>query len=101
MQAKTKRKAKGLGDIVESITEVIKIKKCKGCENRKQWLNVHFPFNRPNILTAEQKVLIETEPLQVYNEAFNSDVTDESFNGGVKKAILKKLNKLAEYDNED
>lgn len=99
MQTKTKRKAKGLGDIVESITEVIQIKKCKGCENRKQWLNVHFPFNRPTVLTEAQKELIESNPLQVYNEAFNSDVTDESFTGGVKKAILKKLNKLAEYDS--
>lgn len=99
MQTKTKRKAKGLGDIVESIIEVTNIKKCQGCENRKQWLNIHFPFNKPNILTDEQIAQIETDPLQVYNDAFNSDIQIESFTGGVKKAILKKLNKLAEYEN--
>ena len=99
MQDKPKRKSKGIGDVIETITEAVGIKKCNGCENRKQWLNLHFPFYTPKILTDEQKEQIEKEPLEVYNEAFNANLLKEHFTGAVKDKVIKKLKKLSEYEN--
>ena len=60
-----KRKSKGLGDTIESITEVTGIKAgvealskaldwdC-GCDQRKEKLNALFPYKKPNCLTEEE-----------------------------------------------
>jgi hypothetical protein len=93
------KKAKGLGDVISSVTKAIGIEECEGCKKRKDYLNVNFAFNKPKPLTDEQRLRIESEPLQVYNEAFNQDIQPEQFNGGVQKAILKKLKQLQDYEN--
>lgn len=59
------RKPKGLGDIVESVTEATGIKAAVewfseatgvdcGCEARKQKLNRIFPINNPECLTKQE-----------------------------------------------
>lgn len=92
------KKIKGAGDLVKVVTNAVGIEQCNGCKERQNWLNVNFAFNKPKPLTEEQKKRIETEPLQVYNEAFNMNIEEEMFKDGVKKAILKKLNKLKDYE---
>ena len=93
------KKIKGLGDVVKTITDAVGIEQCPKCKQKQSWLNVNFAFNKPRMLTNEQKLRIETEPLEVYNEAFSQDVQPEQFTGGVQKAILKKLNQLLNYEN--
>ena len=93
------KKIKGAGDLIKVVTDAVGIEQCNGCKNRQDWLNVNFAFQKPTPLTEEQKQRIETEPLQVYNEAFNMNIEDKIFKDGVKKAILKKLNKLKDYGN--
>jgi hypothetical protein len=93
------KKVKGVGDLISNITEAIGIEECKGCENKKHWLNINFPFHKPTPLTLGQKERIETEPLKVYNEAFGTDIDNEHFKGGVKASIIKKLTKLSNYEN--
>lgn len=87
-------KKKGVGDLIKEITDAVGIKQCQGCKDRQNELNVLFPFNKPKPLTDEQKLRVETEPLKVYNEAFNQNLTEDAFIGGTKIAVLKKLNKL-------
>jgi hypothetical protein len=93
------KKVKGLGDAISVVTKAIGIEECEGCKKRKDYLNVNFAFNKPKPLTDEQKLRVESEPLQVYNEAFNQEVQPEQFTGGVQKAIIKKLNQLLNYEN--
>jgi hypothetical protein len=93
------KKAKGIGDVISSVTKAIGIEECDGCKKRKDYLNVNFAFNKPKPLTDEQMLRIESDPLQVYNEAFNQEVQPEQFTGGVQKAILKKLKQLQDYEN--
>jgi hypothetical protein len=38
------RDLRGLGDAVEAVTEVLAIKKCSACEERRKKLNQMFPF---------------------------------------------------------
>lgn len=92
-------KAKGLGDVIKAVTDAAGIEQCEGCKKRQDWLNVNFAFNKPKPLTKAQLLIIESEPLKVYNEAFNQEVQPEQFTGGVKKAILKKLKQLQDYEN--
>jgi hypothetical protein len=92
------KKIKGAGDLVKVVTDAVGIEQCPTCKKNQSWLNVNFAFNKPKPLTEEQKQRIETEPLQVYNEAFNMNIEEEMFKDGVKKAILKKLNKLKDYE---
>lgn len=92
-------KKKGLGDVIKAVTDAVGIEQCEGCKKRQDWLNVNFAFNKPKPLTEAQLLIIESEPLQVYNEAFNQEVQPEQFTGGVKKAILKKLKQLQDYEN--
>ena len=64
----TKKKAQGLGDTIEQITEVTGIKKLVnfiagedcGCDARKEKLNEWFPYRKPECLTeAEFNYLTE------------------------------------------
>jgi hypothetical protein len=93
------KKAKGIGDVVKIVTDAVGIEQCPTCKKNQSWLNVNFVFNKPKPLIDEQRLRIESEPLQVYNEAFNQEVQPEQFTGGVKKAILKKLKQLQDYEN--
>jgi hypothetical protein len=36
----------GLGDVIKRITGAARIKPCKGCERRAEFLNRHFPLRR-------------------------------------------------------
>ena len=77
--ARTKKKPKGLGDVIENITETTGIKKVVkaiagddcGCEERKKKLNDLFPFGKRIIqcATDEQKAYLEAlfskEPTQL------------------------------------
>ena len=92
-------KKKGLGDIVKAVTKAIGIEDCEGCKKRKDWLNVNFAFGKPLPLTNEQRLRIDKEPREVYNECFGTNIAEEQFIGGVETSILKKLNKLKDYEN--
>ena len=68
-----KRKAKGLGDTIEQITEATGIKKLVkfvagedcGCDERKKKLNEWFPYRQPECLTEEEyNWLAETRILE-------------------------------------
>ena len=60
--AKTRKKAQGLGDTIEQITEATGIKKLVefiagedcGCSERKAKLNAMFPYNKPECLTEDE-----------------------------------------------
>ena len=61
-KTRTPRKAQGLGDTIEQITEVTGIKKLVnfiagedcGCDARKEKLNEWFPYRKPECLTEEE-----------------------------------------------
>jgi hypothetical protein len=82
-KTRTPRKAKGLGDTIEQITEATGIKKLVefiagedcGCEERKQKLNEWFPYRKPECLTEDEyNWLTETRILE--RETFKpSEVT--------------------------
>jgi hypothetical protein len=77
---KRERKPKGLGDVVESITQATGIDKVAkailgddcGCEERKEKLNQLFPFGKRvrQCLTDEQRqyltTFFKTQPTQIY-----------------------------------
>jgi hypothetical protein len=71
--AKGRKKAQGLGDTIEQITEITGIKKLVkfvagedcGCDERKQKLNELFPYRNTNCLTEEEyNWLTETRILE-------------------------------------
>ena len=81
----------------------------KTTPNKKQeqeWLKENFWPNTPRLLTEKEKGIVlsektnDSEILKVYNDAFNQELTQESFVDGVKEAVVKKLNKLAGYKIE-
>ena len=108
-------KAKGLGDVISVVTKAIGIEECEGCKKRKDYLNINFAFNKPKPLSKIQRQALEEEGtkiiidgtevdvipdyLSIYNDCFNQEVQPEQFTGGVKKAILKKLKQLQDYEN--
>lgn len=108
-------KKKGLGDVIKSVTDAVGIEQCEGCKKNQSWLNVNFAFNKPKPLTKAQRMAlneigttiiidgkeVEMIPdyLKIYNDCFNQEVQPEQFTGGVKKAILKKLKQLQDYEN--
>lgn len=94
-----KKKQSGLGDTISAVTKFIGVKECNGCKERQSWLNVNFAFNKPKPLTEEQKARIETEPVEVFNEAFGMELKEEHLTEGVRKSINKKLLKLLNYEN--
>ena len=72
-KTRTPRKAKGLGDTIEQITEATGIKKLVkfvagedcGCDERKKKLNEWFPYRQPECLTEEEyNWLTETRILE-------------------------------------
>jgi len=48
---------------------------------------------------ANLKDLEDEEVLKIYNDAFNTDLILEHYNGGVKDAIINSLLKLSTYKN--
>ena len=101
--AKVKR-SNGLGDIVTKFTEAIGIEPCAGCTGRKAILNDWFPFKNVIELTDEQKKSVanikdleDSEVVDIYNDAFNTNLVIEHYNGGVKLAVINSLLKLSSY----
>ncbi|MFZ2432492.1 MAG: hypothetical protein WAW57_15240 [Lutibacter sp.] len=94
-EAKRKR-ASGVGDVIAKATSIIGIVPCEDCEKRKDWLNVNFPFNKPNPLTELQKesVVKDENIIEIYNDAFNTDIENPTIN--VLNAMRNKILKLSE-----
>lgn len=99
-----KRKSKGLGDTIESITEATGIKAgvealskaldwdC-GCDQRKEKLNALFPYRKPNCLNEEDynylkdffltnqnqlSLKVQRELQAIYLGVFNTPFVDSS-----------------------
>lgn len=93
MAKQTTKKAQGLGDTIEQITEATGIKKLVkfiagedcGCEERKKKLNELFPYRTPKCLTEDEYTYLsesqvlnkqtlkpseQDEILKVYNRIF-------------------------------
>jgi len=111
------KKAQGLGDTIEQITEVTGIKKAVkwifgegcGCEERQQWLNKRFPYveqlteaefdylkdfysKNPNKVTSvEQRELIT-----IYNRVYHDKAQPTSCGPCFLNGVYQKLGKLYE-----
>ena len=70
MQTKTKRKPKGIGDTIASITSAIGIEPCEGCDKRKDALNNLMPFTR-NQLTENDIEFIHNVNLELESDKNN------------------------------
>lgn len=109
-QIKTKgmakvKKSHGFGDTIAKFTEAIGIEPCAGCTGRKAVLNDWFPYKNVVELTDDQKASVanikeleDEEVLSIYNDAFNTDLIMEHYNGGVKDAVINSLLKLSSYE---
>lgn len=105
-------KAKGLGDVIESVTAAIGLQPCEGCTKRKDWLNVVFPFHRVRKLTQieieDYKALPATIQeyteldfnilYQIYNQAWNTAVNYCKPCSGMNAIVFDKVRKL--YNNQ-
>ena len=111
------KKAQGLGDTIEQITEVTGIKKAVkwifgegcGCEERQQWLNKRFPYveqlteaefdylkdfysKNPNKVTSEQ----QKELIAIYNRVYHDKAQLTSCGPCFLNGVYQKLGKLYE-----
>lgn len=116
-----KRKAKGLGDTIEQITEATGIKKLVGfvagedcgCEERKKKLNELFPYRNTNCLTEEEyqwlketnvlsqdtfKPSEQTKLIAIYNRVFNLRQEPTSCASCFRELVFKMQKVLAEYE---
>jgi hypothetical protein len=115
-----KRKAKGLGDTIEQITEATGIKKLVefvagedcGCEERKKKLNELFPYRNTNCLTEEEyqwltetnvltqetfKPSEQTKLIAIYNRVFNLRQEPTSCASCFREIVLKMQKVFEEY----
>jgi hypothetical protein len=115
-----KRKAKGLGDTIEQITEVTGIKKLVefvagedcGCEERKKKLNELFPYRNTNCLTEEEYTWLnesgvltqqtfrpteQTRLIAIYNRVFNLRQEPTSCASCFREIVLKMQKVFEEY----
>lgn len=120
----TKKKAEGLGDTIEQITEATGIKKLVkfiagddcGCEERKAKLNAMFPYNKPECLTeVEYNYLNETqvlynnsirpseqdEILKIYNRVFKVRQEPTSCSSCLREIVVKMQRVMEEYKEEE
>jgi hypothetical protein len=116
-----KRKATGLGDTIEQITEATGIKKLVefvagedcGCNERKKKLNELFPYRNTNCLTEEEynwlnetnvlsqqtfKPSEQTQLIKIYNRVFNLRQEPTSCSSCFREIVLKMKAVLAEYE---
>ena len=98
------KKSNGIGDVIAKFTEAVGIEPCAGCTGRKAVLNDWFPFKNVIELTDEQKIKVaniedleDEEVLEIYNDAFNTDLVIEHYNGSVKDAVINSLLRLSTY----
>jgi hypothetical protein len=124
MAKTTTKKAQGLGDTIEQITEATGIKKLVkfiagddcGCEARKAKLNALFPYNKPECLTeVEYNYLNETqvlyknsikpseqdEILKIYNRTFKVRQEPTSCASCLREIVIKMQQVFNEYKEED
>jgi hypothetical protein len=120
----TKKKAEGLGDTIEQITEATGIKKLVkfiagddcGCDARKAKLNAMFPYNKPECLTeVEYNYLNETqvlyknsirpseqdEILKIYNRIFKVRQEPTSCASCLREIVVKMQRVMEEYKEEE
>lgn len=96
-------KPKGVGDLVKKVTDAIGIEQCENCKDKQSFLNFHFPFTKPRLLTSnELEIVKSTKPkdadlLKIYNDAFSQELDENHFKENIKKSVIEKLNKLASY----
>ena len=111
-----KKKAEGLGDTVENILEVTGIAKVAkwvlgedcGCEERKQKLNDLWRYKKPECLTEDEYIYLDTffnrgtssvkpseqrELLKIYNRVLHEKQQPTSC-GSCLRDIVNKLNQL-------
>jgi tyrosine-protein phosphatase YwqE len=116
-----KKKAKGLGDTIEQITEATGIKKLVefvagddcGCEERKKKLNELFPYRNPNCLLEDEyqwlketnvlsqntfKPSEQTRLLAIYNRVFSVRQEPTSCASCFRELVLKMQKVFAEYE---
>jgi hypothetical protein len=116
-----KRKATGLGDTIEQITEATGIKKLVefvagedcGCEERKKKLNELFPYRNTNCLTEDEyqwlnetnvltqdsfKPSEQTKLIAIYNRVFNLRQEPTSCASCFRELVLKMQKVYAEYN---
>ena len=119
-----KKKAEGLGDTIEQITEATGIKKLVkfiagddcGCEERKAKLNALFPYAKPECLTeAEYNYLNETQVLykntirpseqdqilKIYNRIFKVRQEPTSCASCLREIVVKMQRVFNEYKEDD
>jgi hypothetical protein len=118
-----RKKAQGLGDTIEQITEATGIKKVVkalfgddcGCDERKEKLNKLFPYNKIECLEESEyntltQIIVkgkmtfspseQMQLLKVYNRVFNVKQQPTNCNSCWRE-IIKRLDKLVEqYKNE-
>lgn len=120
MAKQTTKKAQGLGDTIEQITEATGIKKLVkfiagddcGCDARKEKLNALFPYHKPECLTEdeynyldESKVLDKNtiKPseqdaiLKIYNRVFHVSGEPTSCASCLRDIVIKMQKVFAEY----
>lgn len=116
-----RKKAEGLGDTIEQITEATGIKKLVkfiagddcGCQERKEKLNALFPYNKPECLTEdeynylnESQVLFkasirpteQAEILNIYNRVFHVRREPTSCASCLREIVLKMQKVFNEYE---
>ena len=82
MQKQAKRKPKGLGDTIASITSAIGIEPCEGCEERKEKLNNLISFKQYE-LTTEDINLINNFKIELMSDRTNLyELYSRFYNGG-------------------
>jgi hypothetical protein len=64
-----KKKLKGLGDVIATVTEAVGIEPCKNCNDRKEKLNKLLPFGTLDLQEGE---------IEFLTELFNRDFKDYS-----------------------
>jgi hypothetical protein len=119
-----RKKAEGLGDTIEQITEATGIKKLVkfiagddcGCDARKAKLNAMFPYNKPECLTeVEYNYLNETqvlyknsirpseqdEILKIYNRIFKVRQEPTSCASCLREIVVKMQRVMEEYKEEE
>ena len=123
-KGRPRKKAEGLGDTIEQITEATGIKKVVkaifgddcGCDERKEMLNKLFPYSKLECLIEQEyndlKSIIEKGKisfvpseqkrlLQIYNRVFNLKQEPTSCTDCWRE-IIKRLNKVVEtYESEN
>lgn len=108
-----KRKLKGLGDVIATVTEAVGIEPCEGCKKRQETLNKLIPFGTKDLTDYQKEYLndffskeqTELTPQQqkelsgIYFDVYQvKPFVPCTGCSGVWKSIIKKLKKL-DYEN--